>query len=110
MALPHTPSGEVIDIRPYGDKIHEAQSIALFKFPQLEVIRLVLPAGHRMPGHKVAGAITMQCLEGEVEVEANDRVTRLHAGHLMHLRPKVEHALHALKPSSVLVTIVVWNP
>jgi quercetin dioxygenase-like cupin family protein len=110
MALPHAQTGEVIDIRPYGSKIHEAQSIALFKFPQLEVMRLVLPAGHRMPGHKVAGAITIQCLEGEVEVDANNCVTVLRAGHLMHLKPKVEHALHALKASSLLVTIVVWNP
>ena len=110
MALPHAESGEVIDIRPYGDAIREAQSIALFKFPQLEVIRLVFPAGHHMPEHKVSGAITLQCLEGEVEVQANDRVTALPAGHLMHLKPQVGHALHALKASSVLVTIVVWNP
>jgi quercetin dioxygenase-like cupin family protein len=110
MALPHTESGEVIDIRPYGDAIREAQSIALFKFRQLEVIRLVFPAGYRMPGHKVSGAITLQCIEGEVEVEVNDRVTLLPAGHLMHLRPEVGHALHALKASSVLVTIVLFGP
>jgi quercetin dioxygenase-like cupin family protein len=110
MALEHAQSGEVIDIRPYGDVIDEARSIALFKFPQLEVMRLVFPIGHRMPAHKVSGAITLQCLEGEVEVDANDRVTLLRAGHLMHLKPKIEHALHALKASSVLVTVVVWNP
>jgi quercetin dioxygenase-like cupin family protein len=110
MALQHAQSGEVIDVRPYGDALHQAQSMALFKFPQLEVIRLVFPAGHRMPAHKVQGAITLQCIEGEVEVEANDRVAVLPAGHLIHLRPEVEHALHALKASSLLITIVVWNP
>jgi len=110
MALTHAQSGEVIDIRPYGDAIHEARSVALFKFPQLEVIRLALPRGHRMPGHKVAGAITLQCLEGQVQVKVDDRVTDLPAGHLMHLKPGVEHALHALQASSVLVTIVVWKP
>ena len=107
MALTHAESGEVIDIRPYGDAIHQAQSIALFKFAQLEVIRLVFPAGHRMPSHKVSGTITLQCLEGEVEVEAHDRVILLRAGHLMHLKPQVEHGLHALEASSVLVTIVL---
>ena len=107
MALTHAQSGEVIDIRPYGDAIDKAQSIALFKFAQLEVIRLVFPAGHRMPSHKVSGAITLQCLEGEVEVKVGDHVTVLRAGHLMHLKPQVEHGLHALKASSLLVTIVL---
>jgi quercetin dioxygenase-like cupin family protein len=107
MALQHAQSGAAIDIRPYGNAICEAQSIALFKFAQLEVIRLVLPAGHRMPSHKVSGAITLQCLEGAVEVQAGDETTALPTGHLMHLRPEAEHALYAPETSSVLVTIVL---
>jgi quercetin dioxygenase-like cupin family protein len=107
MALQHAQSGTAIDIRPYGDAIRQAQSIALFKFAQLEVVRLVLPAGHRMPSHKVSGAITLQCLEGAVEVQAGGETTALPAGHLMHLRPEVEHALHAPEASSILVTIVL---
>ena len=66
MALQHASSGDVIDVRPYGARIDGAQSIALFKSTQLEVMRLVLPAGHRMPPHHVPGEITIQCLEGVV--------------------------------------------
>ena len=107
MALHHAEQGEPIDVRPYGATIDVAQSIALFKSAQLEVLRLVFPAGHRMPPHKVAGGITVQCLEGCVEVEAAGRVTVLRAGHLLYLAGEVGHALHALEASSVLVTIVL---
>jgi len=107
MALHHAGQGEPIDVRPYGATIGVAQSTALFKSAQLEVLRLVLPAGHRMPPHQVAGGITVQCLEGCVEVEAEGRVTMLRAGHLLYLAGEVGHALHALEASSVLVTIVL---
>jgi len=107
MALQHAQSGEAIDIRPYGVAIRDAQSVALFKSAQLEVIRLVFPAGHRMPAHRVSGEITLQCMEGAVEVQGDGRVTVLHAGHLMYLKGEEEHALHALEASSILVTIAL---
>ena len=107
MALQHASSGDVIDVRPYGARIDGAQSIALFKSTQLEVMRLVLPAGHRMPPHHVPGEITIQCLEGAVEVEVDGRVTVLPAGHLLFVQGGVAHALHATQASSVLVTIAL---
>jgi quercetin dioxygenase-like cupin family protein len=107
MALPHAEQGQPIDIRPHGPAIHGAQSIALFKSERLEVIRLVFAAGYKMPSHKVAGPITLQCVEGEVEVQAEGNTTVLPAGHLMYLKGGVEHALRALEASSVLVTIVL---
>ena len=107
MALHHATQGEVIDVRPYGAAITGAQSIALFKSSQIEVMRLVVPVGHRMPSHQVAGEITIQCLEGAVEVEVDGRVTVLPAGHLLFVQGGVAHALHATQASSVLVTIAL---
>jgi quercetin dioxygenase-like cupin family protein len=60
-----------------------------------------------MPAHRVAGPITLQCLEGAVEVRTDERMTVLPAGHLLYLQGGVEHALHALEAASVLVTIVL---
>ena len=57
MALQHARQGQVIDVQPYGAAIRDAQSIALFKSDQIEVMRLVFPAGHHMPTHKVPGEI-----------------------------------------------------
>ena len=109
MALHHAEQGEVIDVRPYGGAITGAQSIALFKSAQLEVMRLVFPAGHRMPSHQVAGEITIQCLEGMVEVEVAGTVTALPAGHLLFVEGGVAHALRAIQAASVLVTVVLCS-
>ncbi|MCA0326190.1 MAG: cupin domain-containing protein [Proteobacteria bacterium] len=107
MALQHARQGQVIDVQPYGAAIRDAQSIALFKSDQIEVMRLVFPAGHHMPTHKVPGEITIQCLEGRVDVDVAGRVTPLAAGQLLFVQGGVEHALSGIEASSVLVTIVL---
>ncbi len=77
MALPHAAPAEVVDVRPYGARIGGAQSVALFKSDdELEVMRLVLPAGGHMPSHQVVGEITLQCLEGAVDVTAGGTPNR----------------------------------
>jgi hypothetical protein len=64
MAIPHALPGQAIDVAPLGTRLSSEQTIALFKSADLEVIRLVLPAGKSLPPHKVAGEITIQCVEG----------------------------------------------
>ena len=108
MALPHALSGEVVDVQPYGTHIEAAQSVALFKAGQLEVMRLVLQVGQRMPSHHVVGEITLHCLEGSVQVEVGGEHHCLPAGHLMYVAGSVPHALEApQQASSVLVTIAL---
>lgn len=108
MALPHTQPGQPVDVRPYGADIAAAQSVALFKSSGLEVMRLVLPAGRHMPAHQVAGEITIHCLEGSVQVHLSDTpAALLPAGHLLYVPGGVPHALTALQPSSVLVTLAL---
>ena len=45
MAIPHALPGQPIDVLPLGERVASEPSVALFKSQQLEVIRLVLPAG-----------------------------------------------------------------
>ena len=45
MALPHAQSCEVVSLRPLGPRLHDTPTSALIKAGQLEVIRVVLPAG-----------------------------------------------------------------
>ncbi|MDO5625280.1 MAG: cupin domain-containing protein [Pseudomonadota bacterium] len=107
MALDHATQGQPVDVRPYGSAIGQAQSVALFKSSGLEVMRLVLPAGHAMPEHKVTGEITIHCLEGVVDVDVGGAVTPLAAGHLLYVEGGVPHALLARQAASVLVTIAL---
>ena len=108
MALEHLQPGQVANVQPYGAALANASNTALFKSAELEVMRLVLPKGKTMPAHQVNGEITIQCLEGVVEVDANTSTPAiLQAGHLLFLQGGAPHALLALEDASVLVTIVV---
>jgi quercetin dioxygenase-like cupin family protein len=70
MAISHAVSGQVIDLQPLGTRLHSEKTVALFKAQDLELMRLVLPQGKSMPVHKVAGEITVQCIEGRIDVTA----------------------------------------
>ena len=107
MALTHLESGDIANLSPHGGDAVSTQSVALFKSVQLEVMRLMLPAGRVMPMHQVPGEITVQCLEGALDFETPAGVQRLQAGQLLFLRGGVPHALSAVEDASVLVTIVL---
>jgi quercetin dioxygenase-like cupin family protein len=107
MALPHATSGQVIDVRPLGDRMTEAVSHALFKAEQLELIRLVLPKGKGMPEHAVHGAVTIQCMEGSIEVHAHQKTLTLQAGELVYLAGGEPHSLHAVENATALLTILL---
>lgn len=106
MSLRHAVSGEVIDIRPLGDQLVDAASIALARTDDFEVMRLALPKGKSVPEHQVPGEITLQCIEGTVEVQAHDKTQQLQAGNLLYLQGNTPYAIFALENSSVLMTMV----
>lgn len=107
MAIPHVQSGQIVDLLQLGKEHPVEQTFALFKSAELEVIRLYLPAGKSFPPHKVAGEITVQCLQGKVEFGHDQKTTVLEAGQLLYLAGGVMHHLVGLQDATVLVTIVL---
>lgn len=107
MSIPHAASGELIDVRPLGANLRQTSSSTLVRADHLEVFRLVLTAGKAPPDHKVSGAITIQCLEGAVELEAHGRTQVLRAGSMVYLSDAEPHAVKALEDSSLLVTVLL---
>lgn len=111
MAIPHAAAGQPVDVRPLGVALRAARTVALFKSEQLEVMRLVLLAGKSLPPHAVPGEITLQCLEGSVQVMAGSgaetKTEVLSTGQLMYLAGGVVHSLLGVEDCSVLVTIVL---
>ena len=105
MALQHARPGEAIDIRPLGARLREVATHALLKTHALEVIRVVLAAGEAQPRHRVAGELTLLCIEGQVQVEAGALSCRLDAGHLLLLPAGAEHSVRALADASLLLTL-----
>ena len=106
MALPHAVPGQVIDLQPYGARLAEMSSTALFKSDTIEVLRMVLPAGRSVPEHHLDEDVTVQCIEGQVEFQAGERMEILRPAQLIWLAPNTPYALRALSNASLLLTII----
>ena len=105
MALPHAQSGQIVSVRPLGDRLTDTVTTAILKAGHLEVIRVVLPEGKSMKEHQTPGEATVQCLEGIVEFVSEQGTQQLHTGDFVHLAPRALHALKAVQDASLLVTI-----
>ena len=69
MSIQHAKSGEIVQL-PLGADLSSSKTTTLVKTADLELIRLVLPAGKEIPTHKAPGELTVQCLEGRVAFTA----------------------------------------
>lgn len=107
MAIEHALPGQAIDVQPLGSSLSTEKTTALFKSYDLEVMRLVLLAGKSLPPHKVPGEITVQCVEGALDVTAEGKSHVLRAGHLLYLSGNVLHGVTALEDASALVTVAL---
>ncbi len=107
MALPHAPSGAVIEVRQARQDLSVFSAIALAKTDELELIRMILPAGKTIPEHHVPGELTLLCLEGEVTVQAHGAAQTLGPGQMMYLHGGQAHALRAERDALVLLTLLL---
>ncbi|TAM01355.1 MAG: cupin domain-containing protein [Paraburkholderia sp.] len=105
MAIPHATPGEPFDVRPLGNALKDAKSTTLIRGNQLEVIRLVLPAGKHVSEHQAPGEVTVQCVEGLVRFIVKGEPRTMHAGDMLLLEAGTPHALEALDSASLIVTI-----
>ena len=107
MAIPHAKPGELIDIRPLGSNLRSTNSTTLIRANHIEVFRFVLFAGKSTPEHTAAGAITIQCIEGSVQLDAFGQSQVLPAGSLVYLPDAEPHLVTALEDASLLITIML---
>ncbi len=110
MAQLHALTGSLIDVQPLGAALPGQVTTALLKSAQLELVRVVLPAGKLMREHKAPGEVTVLCLEGLIEFTTPTTTLRLGPGQLIHLVAGEPHALLALADASALVTICLLRP
>jgi len=104
MSIPHAKSGEIVSL-PLGSAWESSKTTTLVKTGDLELIRLVLPAGKEIPTHRAKGTITVQCLEGRVAFTAGGTTQELGPGQLLYLDAGEPHAVKGIENSSVLVTL-----
>ncbi len=106
MSIPHLKSGEVVQLS-LGPALDGSRTTTLVKTTDLELIRLIIPAGKVIPRHKAPGEITVQCLEGRVAFTAEGKTQELTAGQLLYLTAGEPHSLTGLEHTSLLVTLVL---
>jgi len=106
MSIHHAKPGEIIQL-PLRTTPSSFTTATLVKTNDLELIRLVLPAGKEIPTHKVPGEITVQSLEGRVAFTAGQKTQELVAGQLLYLSGGEPHSVKAIEDSSLLVTILL---
>ena len=105
MAQPHAASGQLVRLEPLGERLSTSSTTALLKAEQMEIVRVVLPQGQALRQHLVPGEITLQCIEGVVELTAVGGPQRMRAGDFVHLGARQPHALVAVEDASLLLTI-----
>jgi quercetin dioxygenase-like cupin family protein len=101
----HALSGQPVDVRPLGERLIETDSTALVTDDHLLVIRLVLMRGDGLPSHQVRGPVTMHCVEGRIEVVADEVASTMQAGDLVYLAGGSPRSLRALADSTLLVSL-----
>lgn len=106
MAMHHAKSGEVVDLRPLGNKLAETKPTALVKTPSFEAARIVVLAGKEIPPHEVPGNVTLHCLEGCVRIALDHTSVELAAGEWVYLDGGERHSLNGIEDSSLLMTIL----
>jgi quercetin dioxygenase-like cupin family protein len=110
MAIPHAKPGEVVDVRPLGSALVSVQTGTLVRAEQVEVIRLVVPAGKEIKEHQAKGEIVVQCLEGRVAFTAFGKTQNLEAGKLLYLPTGEPHSVKGIEDASLLLTILLPKP
>lgn len=107
MAIHHAKPGEVVNVGPLGDAFGTVASTTLARGRELEVIRLIVPAGKEIKEHKAKGEIVLHCLEGKVAFTALGETRTLGGGQLLYLPAGEPHALTGIENASLLLTILL---
>lgn len=106
MALRRAEPGEIVDLRPLGDRLPTTRTSAIVRTSSFEAVRLVVPAGTEIPSHKVQGQIMLHCIEGRVTLGLSDGARELEPGDWIYLDGGEPHSVRGVENASLLLTIL----
>lgn len=84
-----------------GDRVAKT----LVKEGKLRVVLTLMHAGTGLHAHKAEGALTIQCLQGRINVQTIGPAIELIDGELIALDSGVAHTVDAVNESAFLLTI-----
>ncbi|MDD5412339.1 MAG: hypothetical protein PHF31_13170 [Methylobacter sp.] len=84
MATHHALPGEIVDLGTWAQDVPNEKTKVIAKTDEMELVRLVIPAGKELPSHKVLGPIVVHCITGEIEFVAMRTTQVLTPGQLLY--------------------------
>ncbi|MGI6216901.1 MAG: cupin domain-containing protein [Coriobacteriales bacterium] len=84
----------------------EVVSLTLVQDPNCRMTLFAIDGGEGLSSHSAPGDALVQVLVGSVEVTISDVPHTLHAGEAIVIPSGASHALHALEPFKMLLTVV----
>ena len=106
MATHHASPSEIVDLESWAQDLPGEHAKAIVKTNEMELARLVFPAGSEFPDHKVSGPVVVHCIKGEIEFTAMGVSRILKPGQLVYLMPDEPHSIRAISDAVVLLTII----
>ena len=91
-------------LAPVHEVAHGIVSQAVLTAPGLRLTLFRFAAGQELSEHTTPARALVQVLAGSCEFTFPDRKQQLVAGDLLHLPPKLPHALRALEDLTILIT------
>jgi quercetin dioxygenase-like cupin family protein len=82
----------------------DCNGITLFKTDNLTTVLICMHPGARIGENNVDGTVTIQIIEGEVELTADEEVTTMQTGQMAMLHHEVSHSLLATEETVLLLT------
>ena len=72
-----------------------------------KIVAFEFAAGDELREHAARHPVLIQVVRGEVDFELPDRTERLRPGQVLHLTPMLRHAVRALAPTTLTVTMLL---
>lgn len=106
MASHHASPGEIVDLESWAQDLPDKHTKVIVKTDEMELVRLVIPAGKEFSSHKVSGPCVVHCIEGKIALTAMGKTQAITPGQLLYLMPDEPHSVRAETDSVVLLTII----
>ena len=72
-----------------------------------KIVAFEFDAGHELHEHAAHHPVLIQVLRGHVEFTLPDRTVDLLPGRVLHLTPLLRHAVRAVEPTTLTVTMLL---
>lgn len=88
-----------------GWKDSDRNAITLFKSVVIRIVLIALHKGAEMARHTAKGTISIQILEGQMQLTTNEQTIDLCRGQMLVLHEGIEHSVYATEETVFLLTL-----